>query len=302
MKERINYEMDKPLQLRNEAIPHSKPALYHHVLAFTPHEFEGMKEAASQISANMPSQHWGKFITSRPVAAPQHYRDILRTRDRIQLANLVRHDRGGGFLDAVRHTYRTLAQNLHRLHSKVSEHMPFARSIVSGLRHVPTLASAVHGMDHVVGQASKFAAPLLNQTLSAGARSFHNARRTARENAINSGAKTSGAAPIVPAAAKNVAPSSTGAGLLTGGAIRTGGSIDTGGAATGAGMITGGSIATGGAMITGGSLAKNNRSTYTNETLHSHRGSTHYMTPLAKQIERNKGTSGPGVVRVSTYN
>jgi len=96
--------------------------LYHGLMRMHQHDWEAVREAASQNLGHMPSLMWGSIPTPKFAGRSHHMRSVLRAHSPHIAAKLVEAEHasrgsGGGFGSAIKHLMRWIKNGFHRVAS-----------------------------------------------------------------------------------------------------------------------------------------------------------------------------------------
>lgn len=90
--------------------------LYHSVLKLNPHEWERVRESASQRAGFKPHPFWSELPQGPLESGINHYLSVMRASSphiaarKLDLEHMDHGDIGGGFFSALRDAYKTYKQ------------------------------------------------------------------------------------------------------------------------------------------------------------------------------------------------
>lgn len=131
--------------------------MYHYILNMTPHNFEMMREVASQLTGGLPSPMWGKLVGNEPLeASPEDYEDIIRMPSipaTARMLDVSHHNlRGGGFYSALKHTLHHAHKAYKASHGTISFINKY-RPLISSALALPGLNEYRAAIDPILDTA-----------------------------------------------------------------------------------------------------------------------------------------------------
>lgn len=113
-----------------------------HLLTMKPHEWSMMQEGAAQLLGAPGHPHWGEFnIKDRILkAGKHHYQNIMNAATAKNAVDHLNHDEGGGFYEALKHTYDTVAGSARKVGHWFNKYSPYVEKTADVLAQVPAFA------------------------------------------------------------------------------------------------------------------------------------------------------------------